>query len=93
MSAGNNWSLHGGRFVYIWEAPGDQTSTDSFVISPNFRWENVILDVGANVDCTAENLLNFAVMGSAYCQIALGVAEPRVGLMSNGEERGKGNSC
>ena len=54
--------------------------------------ECVILDVGANVDCTAENLLNFAVMGSAYCQLALGVAEPRVGLMSNGEERGKGNS-
>ncbi|MBN1146398.1 MAG: phosphate acyltransferase PlsX [Anaerolineales bacterium] len=51
----------------------------------------VVLDVGANPDCRPEHLLQFAVMGSAYASKARGVANPRVGLLSNGEEAGKGN--
>ena len=50
----------------------------------------VILDIGANVDCKPEYLVQFAVMGSVYAQTALGVQSPRVGLISNGEEAGKG---
>jgi glycerol-3-phosphate acyltransferase PlsX len=50
----------------------------------------VLLDAGANVDCRPEQLLSFARLGSAYA-VALGVAVPRVGLLSNGEEDGKGN--
>ena len=52
----------------------------------------VILDIGANVDCKPEYLLQFAVMGSVYAQTALGKPFPRVGLISNGEERGKGTA-
>ncbi len=50
-----------------------------------------VLDIGANPEVQPENLLQFAVMGSVYAQKALGVQRPRVGLLSNGEETGKGN--
>jgi glycerol-3-phosphate acyltransferase PlsX len=52
----------------------------------------VILDVGANVDCDPENLVQFAVMGHMYAKNVLHVASPRVGLLSIGEEDSKGNS-
>ena len=52
----------------------------------------VFLDVGANVDCDANNLLQFAVMGHMYAQNVLHVANPRVGLLSIGEEESKGNA-
>ncbi|MEN4100886.1 MAG: phosphate acyltransferase PlsX [Anaerolineaceae bacterium] len=51
----------------------------------------VVLDIGANVDARPEFLLQFAIMGSIYAQKALKIANPRVGLLSNGEEAGKGN--
>jgi glycerol-3-phosphate acyltransferase PlsX len=51
----------------------------------------VVLDVGANPDCKPENLLQFAIMGSIYAQKVRGVNNPIVGLLSNGEEAGKGN--
>lgn len=53
--------------------------------------ETVLLDLGANVDCRPEQLADFARMGDAYARTVLRVAEPRVGVLSNGEERGKGN--
>ena len=52
----------------------------------------VTLDIGANVDCRADVLFQFAVMGSIYAQAALDIESPRVALLSNGEEPGKGNS-
>jgi glycerol-3-phosphate acyltransferase PlsX len=52
----------------------------------------VLLDVGANVDCDPENLVQFAVMGHMYAKNLLKVATPRVGLLSIGEEDLKGNS-
>lgn len=51
----------------------------------------VVLDIGANPEVHAENLLQFAVMGSVYANKVRGVQNPRVGLLSNGEEAGKGN--
>lgn len=51
----------------------------------------VVLDIGANADCRPEFLLQFAVMGSIYAEAMLGRPSPRVGLISNGEESGKGN--
>jgi glycerol-3-phosphate acyltransferase PlsX len=52
----------------------------------------VLLDVGANVDCDPENLVQFAVMGHMYAKHVLRVASPRVGLLSIGEEDSKGNA-
>ena len=51
----------------------------------------ILLDNGANADCDAENLLQFAIMGDIYAK-AIGKPNPTVGLMSNGEEEGKGNA-
>jgi fatty acid/phospholipid synthesis protein PlsX len=51
----------------------------------------VLLDVGANVDCKAHNLEQFAVMGEMFARSVLKVARPRVGLLSIGEEETKGN--
>jgi phosphate acyltransferase len=51
----------------------------------------VVLDIGANPDCKPEHLLQFAIMGSVYAEKVRGVNNPRVGLLSNGEEPGKGN--
>ena len=50
-----------------------------------------VLDIGANPECRPEHLLQFAVMGSVYASTLRGVDNPRVGLLSNGEEAGKGN--
>jgi glycerol-3-phosphate acyltransferase PlsX len=52
----------------------------------------VLLDVGANVDCDPNNLLQFAIMGHMYSKDVLHVANPRVGLLSIGEEESKGNA-
>lgn len=51
----------------------------------------ILLDVGANADCRAPHLLQFALMGSVYAKVSLEIEHPRVGLLSIGEEEGKGN--
>lgn len=51
----------------------------------------VVLDIGANPDVKPENLYQFAIMGSIYAEKVRGVKNPKVGLLSNGEEEGKGN--
>lgn len=53
--------------------------------------KTLMLDVGANVDCKAEHLFQFGVMGEAYAREILGITNPSIGLLSNGEEEGKGN--
>jgi glycerol-3-phosphate acyltransferase PlsX len=50
-----------------------------------------VTDVGANTECKPEFLVQFAIMGSVYAELILGIDKPRVGLVSNGEEAGKGN--
>jgi glycerol-3-phosphate acyltransferase PlsX len=50
-----------------------------------------LLDIGVNADCRPDYLLQFAIMGSIYAERVLGVSNPRVALVSNGEEEGKGN--
>lgn len=58
---------------------------------PTAKGRAVLLDVGANAECKPEYLLQFAIMGSIYAEKVLGIAKPRVGLLSNGEEANKGN--
>jgi len=50
-----------------------------------------VVDIGANPDCKPENLLQFGIMGSMYAERVRGIKTPRVGLISNGEEAGKGS--
>lgn len=58
---------------------------------PTLTGEAIMLDVGANVDCTAQHLLQFAIMGNEYGQQLFKKPNPRVGLLSIGEEDSKGN--
>ncbi len=58
---------------------------------PNVTSHTLLIDAGANVDCKPSHMLDFAVMGHAYCQLVFGLPAPRVGLLSNGEEEGKGD--
>lgn len=58
---------------------------------PTLTGEAVMLDVGANVDCTAQHLMQFAIMGNEYGQQLFKKPNPRVGLLSIGEEDSKGN--
>ncbi len=53
--------------------------------------KSVLLDIGANSDCRPEFLVQFAQMGGVYARLMHGVTEPRIGLIANGEEEGKGN--
>lgn len=61
------------------------------VVVPSVGKGTVIVDAGANVDCKPRHLVQFGLMGSIYSERVLGVPRPRVGVLSNGEENGKGN--
>ena len=58
---------------------------------PTARGETVMLDLGANVECDADNLAEFAVMGSVFAQVLLGLDRPKVGLLNVGSEELKGH--
>jgi glycerol-3-phosphate acyltransferase PlsX len=59
-------------------------------VLPGLKKKQVLLDVGANISCRPEHYREFALMGHFYAQEVLGVAKPKIGLMSVGEEEGKG---
>jgi len=61
-------------------------------VFPTVSSKCFVIDAGANVDCKPEYLLQFAIMGSAYIERVMGVPNPRVALLSNGEEETKGNA-
>jgi glycerol-3-phosphate acyltransferase PlsX len=60
-------------------------------IHPTPKGSTVLIDSGGNVDCKPYHLIQFAIMGEAYAKYILGKEEPRIGVLSNGEEEGKGN--
>ena len=60
-------------------------------IHPTPKRGTVLIDSGGNVDCKPSHLVQFAIMGDAYGKTILGIKEPRIGVLSNGEEEGKGN--
>jgi glycerol-3-phosphate acyltransferase PlsX len=60
-------------------------------VMPTLKDTFILLDAGANVDCKPENLLQFALMGNTYCKLLLNKANPKVALLSIGEEDTKGN--
>jgi phosphate acyltransferase len=62
------------------------------VLMPSDVDPYLVVDIGANVDCKAQHLLGFAVMGSVYMEHIVGRKKPRIGLLCVGEERSKGNA-
>ncbi len=60
-------------------------------LMPGVSGSYLLLDIGANADCRPQDLVQFALMGHVYAKRGLGIASPRIGLVSNGEEESKGN--
>ena len=90
VTAGNTGAALATAYFRLGTIPG----VDLPALAPVFPTATgscVILDIGANPDCKPENLYQFAVMGSIYAEKVRGVKNPKVGLISNGEEEGKGN--
>lgn len=58
---------------------------------PTIQGQALLLDAGANVDCSPRNLLQFALLGAIYAERVMGVPNPKVGLLNIGAEEGKGN--
>jgi glycerol-3-phosphate acyltransferase PlsX len=61
------------------------------LLVPGIDGQTLLIDVGANANCQPHNLVQFAVMGKIFMEAVVGLKDPRVGLMSIGEEKGKGN--
>ena len=90
VSAGNSGAMLAAALFATKRIPGVARPAIG-ALFPSLRQPVFILDVGANTDCKAEWLVQFAVMGSVYARTMLGRSRPRVGLLSNGEEPGKGS--
>jgi phosphate acyltransferase len=90
VSAGNTGAMLAAGLVYIRRLPGVLRPAIA-VIVPTPKGPSVLIDSGANADCRAEHLLQFALMGSVFAEEILEIAKPTIGLLSIGEEPEKGN--
>jgi glycerol-3-phosphate acyltransferase PlsX len=92
VSAGNTGALMAmSKFVLKTLAGIDRPAMASFF--PTLRGESVMLDLGANIECTADNLVQFAIMGEVFARTVLGLMRPTVGLLNVGSEELKGNDA
>ncbi len=91
VSAGNSGAFLAIALVRLGKIPGISRPAIAAVL-PGKLGPVVLVDAGASVDCRPEWMLQYGIMGSVYSHAALGVATPRVAIISNGEERGKGNA-
>ena len=90
ISAGNTGAMMVGAMYTVKNIPGVQRPTIASPIPRGGGRFNLLLDVGINADCKAENLVQFALLGSMYMKHVQGIESPRVGLLNIGEEEGKG---
>lgn len=92
VSAGNTGALMAmAKFVFKTLPGVDRPAIAS--VFPSLRGRTVLLDLGANVNCSAENLVQFAVMGEVFARSVLGLKTPSVGLLNVGEEDLKGHDA
>ena len=92
VSAGNTGAAMAASLLRMGRIRGvSRPAIATPILVPGRAWPNVLLDSGANTECSAGWLVQFAQMGAVYCRDRWGVEEPRVGLLSNGEEAGKGS--
>ena len=90
VSAGNSGAVMA-LAMYIFRKLEGVDRPAIATVHPTPKGSTVLIDSGGNVDCKAFHLVQFAIMGDAYGKYILGEQEPRIGLLSNGEEEGKGN--
>jgi phosphate acyltransferase len=91
ISAGNTGAVMATAKIVLGTLEGVDRPALAAVFPTSQGRATVLLDVGANVDCKASHLEQFAVMGEVYYRMIFGVERPRVGLLSIGEEDQKGN--
>jgi len=91
ITAGNTGGAMATAFFRLGTIPGVERPalTGLFPVKGGYC---AVLDIGANPECKPEHLLQFAIMGSIYVHQVLGKSNPKVAILSNGEEAGKGNS-
>ena len=91
VSCGNTGALMAGGTLRLRTMEGVARPALAAVI-PRENGHFVLIDAGANPESKPEHLLHNAVLGSHYCRVMLGIASPRIGLMTIGTEEGKGNA-
>ncbi len=91
VSAGNTGAVMAAAVFILGRLPGISRPAIAGWI-PTTRGFALVLDLGANVDCRSEHLVDFALMGEALFRILTNSQSPRIGLLSNGEEDTKGNA-
>lgn len=90
ISAGHSGASMAAALWHLKRLPGVSRPAIA-TIFPTLHGSCVVLDMGANVDCKPKHLFQFAVMGSIYARAMFGIERPKVGLLTIGEEEGKGN--
>ncbi|HKN63887.1 MAG TPA: phosphate acyltransferase PlsX [Gaiellaceae bacterium] len=90
VSPGNTGAILAAGLVHLRRVPGVRRPAIAVPV-PARRGPSVLIDAGANADCRAEHLLQFATMGAVFAEEMLGIARPSVRLLSIGEEPEKGN--
>lgn len=92
VSAGNTGALMAMAKFVLKTLPGiDRPAIAAYF--PTVRGESVMLDLGANVECDADNLVQFAVMGEVFARRVLGIKDPSIGILNVGVEDLKGNEA
>jgi phosphate acyltransferase len=91
VTAGNTGAAMATAKMVLGALPGVDRPALALVVPTLTGNPSILLDVGANVDCKPQNLEQFAVMGEMYARSVLKINRPRVGILSVGEEEGKGN--
>jgi glycerol-3-phosphate acyltransferase PlsX len=89
VSAGNTGALMAMSKLILRTLPGVSRPAIA-ALFPTLKGECVMLDLGANVECDAQDLFRFAVMGDAYARAVLGLSKPKIGLLNVGSEELKG---
>ncbi len=90
VTAGNTGGAMANGLFRLGRIPGVKRPALTTLL-PTRTGFSVMVDIGANADCKPLYLLQFGIMGSIYAEKVLGIQNPRVALLSNGEEEGKGN--
>src|SRR5947209_6383042 len=90
VSAGNSGAMMAAATIVLRRVKGVKRAALGGVL-PTRSGVCMVIDMGANTDCKPEYLQQFALMGSIYMQNIFKIRAPRIGLLANGEEEGKGN--
>ncbi len=91
ISAGNTGAVLYSALVSLGKIKSIKRPAIGTIISINATAPVLLIDSGANADCRPVHLVQFAQIGTTYAEEIFGISSPRVGLLNNGEEEGKGN--